>query len=134
MGLTADRGHLSGGLLVPREGCPYVGQVREVHPEFPDQAARLVIETGSGGSCRTAPASPETLMYLGFPGGVLLGFRLRVGRRPDLIFPVVSYWGQYVAAAALTKNFTSVVRQPVAARYPLVRRIIVGIVVTSDRI
>ena len=34
------------GLLVPREGCPYVGQAPEAHPEFREQAARLVIETG----------------------------------------------------------------------------------------
>ena len=32
------------GLLVPREGCPYVGQAYT--PEFREQAARLVIETG----------------------------------------------------------------------------------------
>jgi len=34
------------GLLVPREECPYVGKRRKYTPEFREQAARLVIETG----------------------------------------------------------------------------------------
>jgi transposase-like protein len=34
------------GLLVPREGCAYVGQRRKYTPEFREQAARLVMETG----------------------------------------------------------------------------------------
>lgn len=32
--------------LVLRERCLYVGQASEIHPEFREQAARLVIETG----------------------------------------------------------------------------------------
>jgi Transposase len=34
------------GLLVPREECPYVGKRRKYTPEFREQVARLVIETG----------------------------------------------------------------------------------------
>ena len=34
------------GPLVLREGCPYVGQAKEVHPGVPGAGCRLVIETG----------------------------------------------------------------------------------------
>ena len=34
------------GLLVLREGCPYVGQASEVHSGVPGAGCRLVIETG----------------------------------------------------------------------------------------
>ena len=33
LGLTPDGGHLTSGTAGPREGCPYVGQASEVHPD-----------------------------------------------------------------------------------------------------
>ena len=45
VGLTPDDGHLLVGLLVLRE-CRMSGKRRKYTPEFREQAARLVIETG----------------------------------------------------------------------------------------